>query len=81
VTAPESLPTDLAGAHALILAERAERGARVEAEGRLVAAEAQLVDARAEAANTQADLSNTEALIIPNLRIHDSSAVHKSSGF
>ena len=58
--APESLPTDLAAAHALLLAERA---ARVEAEGRLVAAKAQLVDARAEAANAQADLSSTEALI------------------
>jgi transposase len=53
VTAPESLPADLAAAHALILAERA---ARLEAEA--VAASAQ-----AEAANAQADLSNTEALI------------------
>jgi hypothetical protein len=52
VTAAESLPTDLAAAHALILAERA---ARVEAEARLV-------EARAEAANAQADLSSTEAL-------------------
>jgi len=49
----ESLPSDLAAAHALILAERA---ARVEAEARLV-------EARAEAANAQADLSSTEALI------------------
>jgi len=53
VTARESLPADLAAAHALILAERA---ARLEAEA--VAASAQ-----AEAANAQADLSNTEALI------------------
>jgi transposase len=53
VTAPESLPADLAAAHALILAERAAR----------VDAEAKLVEARAEAANAQADLSNTEALI------------------
>jgi len=53
VTAPESLPADLAAAHALILAERA---ARLEAEA--VAASAQ-----AEAANAKADLSNTEALI------------------
>ncbi len=53
MTAPESLPADLASAHALILAERA---ARLEAEA--VAASAQ-----AEAANAQADLSNTEALI------------------
>ena len=49
----ESLPSDLAAAHAQILAERA---ARVEAEARLV-------EARAEAANAQADLSSTEALI------------------
>jgi transposase len=53
VTARESLPADLAAAHALILAERAAR----------LDAEAQLVKARAEAANAQADLSNTEALI------------------
>jgi transposase len=49
----ESLRSDLAAAHAQILAERA---ARVEAEARLV-------EARAEAANAQADLSSTEALI------------------
>jgi transposase len=53
VTARESLPTDLAAAHALILAERT---ARVEAEARLAIA-------RAEAANAQADLSSTEAFI------------------
>jgi transposase len=53
VTARESLPTDLAAAHAMIVAERA---ARVEAETRLA-------DARAEAANAQADLSSTEAFI------------------
>jgi transposase len=53
VTARESLPADLAAAHALILAERA---ARVEAEARLAVA-------RAEAANAQADLSSTEAFI------------------
>jgi transposase len=53
MTARESLPTDLAAAHAVILAERA---ARVEAEARLA-------DARAEAANAQADLSSTEAFI------------------
>jgi transposase len=53
VTAPESLPSDLAAAHALILAERA---ARVEVESKLV-------EARAKAANAQADLSSTEALI------------------
>ena len=52
-SASKSLPSDLAAAHALILAERA---ARVEAEARLV-------EARAEAANVQADLSSTEALI------------------
>ena len=53
MTARESLPADLAAAHALILAERA---ARVEAEARLDVA-------RAEAANAQADLSSTEAFI------------------
>ena len=53
MTARESLPADLAAAHALILAERT---ARVEAEARLA-------DARAEAANAQADLSSTEAFI------------------
>ena len=53
MTARESLPTDLAAAHALILAERAAR----------VEAEASLADARAEAANAQAELSSTEAFI------------------
>jgi transposase len=52
-SASESLPSDLAAAHAMILVERA---ARIEAEGKLVAA-------RAEAANAQADLSSTQALI------------------
>src|SRR6476646_6958173 len=52
-SASESLPSDLAGAHAMILGERA---ARVEAERKLV-------DARIEAANAQADLSSTQALI------------------
>ena len=51
--AAESLPADLADAHAMILAERAAR----------IAAEAQLAQARAEAANAQADLTSTEALI------------------
>jgi len=56
----ESLPTDLATADAMILAERA---ARVEAEA--LAADAQAAAARAEAevANARADLSSTEALI------------------
>jgi transposase len=49
----ESLPTDLAVAHALILAERAAR----------VAAEVRLADAHAEAAKARADLSSMEALI------------------
>jgi len=47
--AAESLPSDLAAAHAMILAERAAR----------LAAETKV----AEAANAQAELSNTEALI------------------
>jgi len=49
----ESLPSDLAAAHAMIVAERAAR----------LEAGVQLVDARAEAANAKADLSSTEALI------------------
>ena len=64
-TSSESLPSDLAAAHAMILAERA---ARLEAEA--VAARAscsgsakRAASAKAEAANAQADLSSTEALI------------------
>jgi transposase len=51
--APESLPSDLAAAHAMILAERAAR----------VEAEAVAASAKAEAANAQADLSSREAMI------------------
>jgi transposase len=51
--ASESLPADLASAHAMIVAEHAAR----------IAAESQLTDARAEAANAQADLTSSEALI------------------
>ena len=53
MTARESLPTNLAAAHVMILAERAAR----------VDAEARLADARSEAANAQAELSSTEAFI------------------
>ena len=56
----ESLPTDLATAHAMILAERA---ARVEAEALAASAQAAAVNAEADAANARADLSSTEALI------------------
>src|ERR1700692_3647010 len=56
----ESLPTDLATAHALILAERA---ARVEAEALAANAQAAAARAKAEVANARADLSSTEALI------------------
>src|ERR1700688_3427588 len=56
----ESLPTDLATAHAMILAERA---ARVEAEALAANAQAATARAKAEVANAQADLSSTEALI------------------
>jgi len=45
--APESLPTDLAASHVMILAERS---ARVAAEGKLASACADLDEARAEAA-------------------------------
>ena len=54
------LPSDLAAAHAMIIAERAaheaEREARLEAER-------QLTEARAAAANAQAEASSIEALI------------------
>jgi hypothetical protein len=53
VNTPESLPSDLAAAHAMILAERDAR----------VMAEADAAVAKAEAANAQADLSSSEALI------------------
>jgi transposase len=56
----ESLPTDLATAHATILAERA---ARVEAEALAARAQAAAMSAEADAANARADLSSTEALI------------------
>jgi len=49
----EPLPSNLAAAHALILAERNAR----------VMAEANAAVAKAEAANAQADLSSSEALI------------------
>ncbi len=56
----ESLPTDLATAHAMILAERA---ARVEAEALAANAQSAAARAKAEVANARADLSSTEALI------------------
>jgi transposase len=56
----ESLPTDLAAAHAMIIAERA---ARVAAEALAARAQAAAVNAEADAANARADLSSTEALI------------------
>jgi transposase len=51
--AAESLPTDLAAAHAMILAERQAR----------LTAEANAAVTKAEAASAQADLSSSEALI------------------
>src|SRR6476659_3341480 len=57
---PVALPSDLAAAHALIMAERA---ARVKAEALATAACSERDEARAEAANAQADLSSQEALI------------------
>ena len=53
MTAPESLPTDLAAAHALIRAERAARQAEYVAR----------VEAEAIAARALAEASSTEALI------------------
>src|ERR1700738_4014900 len=58
--AAESLPSDLAAAHAMILAER---HARLTAEANAAAAATNAAVARAEAANAQADLSSSEALI------------------
>ncbi len=60
MTARKSLPTDLAAAHAMILAERA---ARLQAEVVAASAQAEAASAKAEAANAQADLSSTEAFI------------------
>jgi transposase len=51
--AAESLPSDLAAAHAMIIAERHAR----------LTAEANAAVAKAEAANAQADLTSSEALI------------------
>jgi transposase len=52
-TTPQSLPSDLAAAHAMILAERAAR----------VQAEAAAASAQGEAATAKADLSSRDALI------------------
>ena len=65
--AAESLPTDLAAAHAMIVAERqarltAEANAAI-AETSVAVAKANAAVAKAEAANAQADLSSSEALI------------------
>lgn len=57
---PVALPSDLAAAQAMILAERS---ARVAAETRLAGASNERDAARAEAANAQADLSSSAALI------------------
>jgi transposase len=57
---PESLPSDLAAAHAMILAERA---ARVQAQAVAAMAQGAAATAKAEAANARADLSSREALI------------------
>jgi transposase len=60
VNTPESLPSDLAAAHAMILAER---DARVMAEAAAAVATTKAAIAKAEAANARADLSSSEALI------------------
>ena len=63
----ESLPSDIAAAHAMILAERAARleaeTAAANAQAAAASAQAMAASAKAEAANAQADLSSTEALI------------------
>ncbi len=58
--AAESLRSDLAAAHAMILVER---HARLTAEANAAVAEANAAVAKAEAVNAQADLSSSEALI------------------
>src|SRR5216683_4005849 len=58
--AAESLRSDLAAAHAMILVER---HARLTAEANAAVAEANAAVAKAEAVNAQADLSSGEALI------------------
>jgi len=63
IAAFDPLPSDLASAHAMLLAERAAR----------LAAEAQLIDARAEAANAQADLSGTEVRVPTKPAMHSNS--------
>ena len=56
----EPLPSDLAAAHAMILAERA---ARVQAEAFAASVQEKAATAEADAANARADLSSREALI------------------
>jgi hypothetical protein len=63
-TAPESLPTDFAAAHAMILAEHA---ARVKAEAVAASAQAEAASERPRLPMAQADLSSTDAFI--NLEI------------
>lgn len=58
-SASDALPSDLAAAHAMIVAERAARKQ----------AEAAAAHAKAEAANAQADLSGHEALSSLNSRV------------
>src|SRR5216684_3719781 len=58
--AAESLPSDLAAAHAMILAER---HARLMAEANAAAAATNAAVAKAAAANARADLSISEALL------------------
>jgi transposase len=63
----ESLPSDLAAAHAMILAERSARlqaeAVAANAQAAAASAQAAAANAKAEAANAQAGLSATEALI------------------
>jgi transposase len=78
VTTAESLPTNLAAAHAMILAERAARleaeAVAAKAQAAATSAQAEAASAKAEVASARADLSSTEALIsylrleIENLR-------------
>jgi transposase len=76
VTAPESLPTDLADAHAMILAERA---ARLQAEAVATKAQAAATNAQAEAASTEALISHLK-LEIEKLRrqLYGSRSEHKA---
>jgi len=71
IDSSESLPTDLATAHAMILAERA---ARIEAEALAARAQAAAVSAEADAAHARADPQAWLADVLVRINDH---AVHR----